>query len=152
MFDESEGAIDSATGSPAPPAQTPRKSNRLAVAAFFIGLNALILLVWLNWPASDDRGRSGRGSLDAAAPFEEPNKPQPVRREAPPLRVDDDAPEDAKEESRRYNQAHLKLQLANRWKLTHPEKARKFAQEAVDLAPPGTDVAEEARQLLRLLR
>lgn len=150
VFDETSELVTESPPSPVA-AHRPHKSHRMMIAVFFLGLNLVILLVWLSWPSQSAGGRGRSGGPDAAAPFTEPEKPRPIRKPSPPLVVDEDAPAEVQEESRQYKRAHLQLQLANRWKLTHPEKARKFAQEAIDLAP-NTDIAAEAEAILKSLK
>lgn len=132
--------------SPAIRAMPKKKSHRLTIAAFFLGLNAVILTLWLLWPSGETR-RPSSETQDTAAPFEEASKPVPPKVAPPPTEVSEDAPQEVQEASRVYKQARMKLDAANRWKPTHPDKARGFAREAIKLAP-NTDVAEKAQKLI----
>ena len=129
--------------------QPKQTSHRWGVAYAFIALNVLILIVgiwWLTQPKTRGTKPVSPQALDQVMP-ETPGRAPSERKQPAPLPIREPQTE---EEKQSLNRARLKLQSAKRWEATHPDKARKFAEEAIEAAP-ASEVAAEARQMLKNL-
>lgn len=127
------------------------------IAVFFLGLNAAIFLAagtyWLN--RSKPGGRT-QADLDVAPPPRQNSAPSSNSRRFParPSILQEEstispvAEAAAQSSDQTYVQAKNKLKSAWHWmEEKNPELAKKFARQAIDLAPE-TDVAKEAQTLL----